>query len=471
MKTGYVKSSSIPITGFRIDPSLHLSEGVKVRTVLSQLPLELTTLSKCTERIFLGNIFSRSFVKSKDFGLTYLAASDTVLANIETGRYLSNKQAEKLNYLKLEKDWILVTCSGTLGNVTYTNKTYCDKIATHDLIRIIPNDEKMAKGCLYAFLLSKYGHYQITQSRFGGVVKHINDKQAGDILIPIFSKDLQNKVETLIQESVNLREEATEGLKKAESLLKSGLDLDDLTTEDYEYYGPHSSDRKVAFFRRNIKDIGVTTINAFNHSERVRTRILSKLYQKRHLLFKDCLNEDKLYSSTGVEVVELEEGHGIQLINQSDIFDTIIKGKWVRNNKKYSKHLLKYGEILIAKIGTLSESESFCRCLFVGEELEGQLISSAFYRLRTNESIPAGYLYTWLSSDYGFRLIRYTQYGTKLCYPNPKLLYDFPVPLLETNKMQEIHELVKTAHEKRYKARLKEILSVSLIEQEIEKWN
>lgn len=469
MKTGYVKSSTIPINSFRIDPSLHLSEGIKVRTVLNQLSLELTTLSKCTEKIFLGSIFARSFVKNKDFGITYLAASDTVLANIETGRYLSKKQAEKLNYLKLEKDWILVTCSGTLGNITYTNKTFSDKIATHDLIRIIPNDEKMKKGCLYAFLLSKYGHYQITQSRFGGVVKHINDKQAGEILIPLFSKDFQNRIEELIQESVILREEATADLKKAESLLKSGLELDDLTTEDYEYYGPHSSNRKVACFRRNIKDIGVTTINAFNHSERVRNRILSKLYQKEHILFKDCLNEDKLYSSTGVEVVELEEGHGIQLLNQSDIFDTIVKGKWVRNNKKYSKHLLKYGEILIAKIGTLSESESFCRCLFVGEELEGQLISSAFYRLRTNDRIPAGYLYTWLSSDYGFRLIRFTQYGTKLCYPNPKLLYDFPVPVLASDKMQEINELVEIAHKKRYKARLNELLSVSLIEQEIEK--
>lgn len=79
----------------------------------------------------------------------------------------------------------------------------------------------------------------------------------------------------------------------------------------------------------------------------------------------------------------------------------------------------------------MGENETFCRCMYVGDELNGQLVSSAFYRMSPAEGIPSGYLYAWLSSDYGFRLIRSTQYGTKQCYPNPKLLYTLPVPILE----------------------------------------
>lgn len=140
MKTGVITIKDALNSGYRIDPSLHLSEGAKVRSELAHLPYSLTTVANSSSSIFLGNIFSRCFVSKPEFGVTYLAASDTVLANIETGRYLSKKQASKLSYLMIEKDWILVTCSGTLGNVTYTNKTFCDKIATHDLIRIIPDD-------------------------------------------------------------------------------------------------------------------------------------------------------------------------------------------------------------------------------------------------------------------------------------------------------------------------------------------
>ena len=219
MKTGIINIKSVSNTGLRIDPSLHLSEGVKVRSDLTKVPYQLVKVSDCASRIFYGNIFSRCFVKSKEFGVTYLAASDTVLANIETGRYLSKKQADQLNYLMLDKDWILVTCSGTLGNVTYTNKLFRNKIATHDLIRIVPSNEIVKKGCLYAFLAGKYGYNQITQSQFGGVVKHINEKQTGSILLPKFPEDFQIEVDNLIQESARLREEASEALEKAKKII------------------------------------------------------------------------------------------------------------------------------------------------------------------------------------------------------------------------------------------------------------
>lgn len=162
----------------------------------------------------------------------------------------------------------------------------------------------------------------------------------------------------------------------------------------------------------------------------------------------DALDDKKLWSSSGVEVNEVKEGHGIMLINQSDIFDQIVKGKWVVKKKKYSKDLLQEGEILIAKIGTLGEGESFCRTVYVGEDLKGQLVSSAFYRMKSSESIPAGYLFAWLSSDYGFRLIRASHYGTKQCYPNPSFLYEYPVPIIEKEKMLEIDKMVKEAHSK-----------------------
>mgnify|MGYP003357700032 FL=1 len=220
MITGIVKTKSFPSMGFRIDPDIHLSEGVKVRREIKALPYELSSVGDNAEKVFLGNIFSRVFVSKPEYGLTYLAASDTVLEDLQTGKYLSHKQSNELNYLKVKKDWILVTCSGTLGNVTYTNSDYEDKIVTHDLIRIVPNDNKIKAGVLYAFLSSKYGYYQINQSQFGGVVKHINDTQMKDIMIPVFPSDLQDKVDALIKESARLREEATEILKESRKFLK-----------------------------------------------------------------------------------------------------------------------------------------------------------------------------------------------------------------------------------------------------------
>ena len=119
----------------------------------------------------------------------------------------------------------------------------------------------------------------------------------------------------------------------------------------------------------------------------------------------------------------------------------------------------------------MGENETFCRCMYVGDELNGQLVSSAFYRMSPAEGIPSGYLYAWLSSDYGFRLIRSTQYGTKQCYPNPKLLYTLPVPILEKEDMDAIHTMVCEAYSKQYEANSKEKKAIKLVENEIDSWS
>lgn len=161
MKCGTITMHSI-IGSNRIDPSYHLSDAIWFRNLQNKLPYGNVHIKNVVEKVFLGNIFSRIFVKDKEHGIPYLSASDTVLADLNTNRFLSKKQSEKLNYLKLHKNWILITCSGTIGNVIFTNSTFEGRIATHDLIRVVPDDSKMLKGVVYAYLSSKYGYCQLT---------------------------------------------------------------------------------------------------------------------------------------------------------------------------------------------------------------------------------------------------------------------------------------------------------------------
>lgn len=215
MKCGTITMHSI-IGSNRIDPSYHLSDAIWFRNLQNKLPYGNVHIKNVVEKVFLGNIFSRIFVKDKEHGIPYLSASDTVLADLNTNRFLSKKQSEKLNYLKLHKNWILITCSGTIGNVIFTNSTFEGRIATHDLIRVVPDDSKMLKGVVYAYLSSKYGYCQLTQSKFGGVVKHINADHVYDISIPLFPTPCQEEVNNLINDASKLREEATAMLLQRE---------------------------------------------------------------------------------------------------------------------------------------------------------------------------------------------------------------------------------------------------------------
>lgn len=134
-------------------------------------------------------------------------------------------------------------------------------------------------------------------------------------------------------------------------------------------------------------------------------------------------------------------------------------------------NLVEYGEVLIAGVGTLGENETFCRTIFANEDLVGQLVSGEFIRMKTTEEVPSGYLFAWLSSDYGFRLLRNTQTGTKLCRPIPSLVLQIPVPILDFKDMYEIDEMVRDAHTKQHIANNNEKEAISMIECEIENRN
>ena len=468
MKSGVIHANFIH-SSQRFDPSYHLSDAIYFTEELERLPFEKVAISDAAENVFLGNIFSRVFVKDACNGVPYLAASDTVLADLDTGRFLSYKQASYLSYQSLKKNLILITCSCTIGNVTYTNSTFENHIATHDLIRIIPNDQKILRGYLYAFLSSKFGCNQLIRLKFGGVVKHINADHIKNIMIPCFPEDFQNKVDNLIQQSSKLREEAEDILCRADKLLKKESELADLTPDDYDYFGPRGQKRQVSCFIRNRKDISSTTINAFNLSERIRKTKLSIRCMTKPL--KDVLLGGSTFSTGSFPRVEVKEGHGIMLINQKDIFDTIVKGKFISKQGVKTDNMVEYGEVIVAGVGTLGESESFCRVIFANEDMKGQLISGEFIRMKTNNEVPSGYLYSWLASDYGFRFLRNLQAGTKLCRPIPKLALELPVPILPTSIMNEIDRLVKEAHTKRHQANNCERDAIKIVEDEIEKWN
>jgi len=273
----------------------------------------------------------------------------------------------------------------------------------------------------------------------------------------------------LIQESAKLREEASDMLTGAEKLLKKAANLRDLTTEDYDYFGPRGAEREVSCFVRNRKDITTTTINAFNLSERIKKTKASMPCATKPL--KEVLLGGDTFSTGSFPRVEVKEGYGIMLINQKDIFDTIIKGKYISKRGVKTDNMVEYGEVLVAGVGTLGENETFCRTIFANEDLVGQLVSGEFIRMKASNEVPSGYLYAWLESDYGFRFLRNIQAGTKLCRPIPRLVLEIPVPIIDSDKMNDIDKLVKEAHTKHYEANNYERKAIRMVEQEIEKWN
>ena len=451
MKYNVVNTKNVHSTQ-RFDPSFHLSDAITLREKVENVPFEKVSIADATENVFLGNIFSRIFVKDAEHGIPYLAASDTVLANLDTGRYLSKKQASILSYLMLKKDWIVVTCSGTIGNVTYTNSSFENHIATHDLIRIVPNDEKNLRGYLYAFLASKYGYNQLTQSQFGGVVKHINAEHVRNIKVPCFAEFFQEEVNDLVQEAARLRENASDALEYAIGYF------------DTLFLMPF---KESCLGKVSSKEI-LTSINKrFEASFHISEGKDIDKYIKEHYEWKSlgevCSNISRpdIFKRYYVK-------KGITFLGGADIFLATPDSEKRLSSKKTANIealMIKEGTILLPRSGTIGN------VAWAHAGHAQKLASEHVIRITPNDILRAGYVYAFLASKYGKKLIQRYIFGSLSQHVEPPHLKLIPVPIIDKKVMDDIHDKVMVYSSAMGKAIEYERKAITMVEQEIEKWN
>ena len=126
----------------------------------------------------------------------------------------------------VRKDWILVTCSGTLGRVTLVRDHWNGWTATNHMTRIIPSTD-INPGYLTIFLQSIYGAHQLESLGYGGVVEEIDEagELLNDVLIPIpFDGKIQEKIGNLVLEAYDKRDEANIIEDNAVKLLENRLE-------------------------------------------------------------------------------------------------------------------------------------------------------------------------------------------------------------------------------------------------------
>lgn len=457
MKCGVVKAKKCVTGSLRIDPSFFLSEAVVARSTLGSSPNGVLSICQCTDKVFWGNIFTRIYVRDAEHGIPYLAASDTILSNLNTGTYLSKKQAKELNYLMLQKDWIVVTCSGTVGNVTYTNANYENHIATQDLIRIIPNNEQIRRGVLYAFLASKYGYHQLTQSMYGGVVKHISPDHVNKIIIPIFTDDLQLEVDELIRETAALREKANTALQSAISYLKEVIDVPFNTTV--------SKTAKVS-----IKNIRESLTSRIDPPAFINEGVYSMEYMRYHYPFKTLEDTNSKIYRPGI-FKRVYVSKGIPYIKGSEIFNTnpfkscdnlsLTRTPFVEQMKLHE------GQILITCAGSVG------RVKMITKEYEDKasIGSQDIIRLESNDNLfTKEYLFAYLQLPFVQDYIQSMKYGSVIERIEPFHIESIPIVVPTKELSEQISTLIRSYMTHTYRAFKCEEQAIKLVENEIDSW-
>lgn len=451
MKTATINICAVRSIHFRSDASYHLSEGQHVQRSIASSPYPLLSIRQVADDIFIGNRARRVYVKNAKYGIPFLSSSDILKADLDNVKLASKKYTPDIERMSLKKGWTLISRSGTIGNCAFANAKHAQKLASEHVIRLIPNNI-LREGLIYAYLASKYGHSLLTQGTFGAVIQHIEPAFVGSIAIPQFPESFQQEVDDLIQKSARLREEASDALEYAIGYF------------DTLFLMPF---KESCLGKVSSKEI-LTSINKrFEASFHISEGKDIDKYIKEHYEWKSlgevCSNISRpdIFKRYYVK-------KGITFLGGADIFLATPDSEKRLSSKKTANIevlMIKEGTILLPRSGTIGN------VAWAHAGHAQKLASEDVIRITPNDILRAGYVYAFLASKYGKKLIQRYIFGSVIQHVEPPHLKLIPVPIIDKKVMDDIHDKVMVYSSAMGKAIEYERKAITMVEQEIEKWN
>lgn len=217
----------------RLDASFYAQDVIASKILIGELEergVEIGSVESMPKDIFHRARFRRNYV-GIGRGQPFLTPTDLFMFPLKPRKSV----VDPPEGLEVSPEWILITCSGTVGRTIIANKFISECVLSHDIIRVVPKNKEFL-GYLYAYLNTWIGQAFLTKDQYGATVKHIEPHHVASIPIPRIP-ELEEEINQRIFEVHRLREEAQELLLKAEDMLYSELGLAEIDEDVVEYFG------------------------------------------------------------------------------------------------------------------------------------------------------------------------------------------------------------------------------------------
>ena len=455
MKIGHIHRMSMNPCGLRFDSSYHLSDGVTVKRDIAASPYPLMLIGKAAERIFIGGRARRVYVKDKKHGIPFLSSSDILQADLENVKLASKKYTPNIEEMTLQKGWTLITRSGTIGNCAFANAKHAQKLASEDVIRLVPNNI-LKQGYIYAYLASKPGYSLLTQGTFGAVIQHIEPAFVASLPIPVLPESFQQEVDGLIQESARLREEATRLLETAKKLLSDYINNDFASTSG------------CVTATRNIQDIRNSLQCRLDPPALMNNSVLMFEYLKDYCVELGSCNVN-IYRPGIFKRCSVKEG--LPYIKGSEIFrvNSFMRCDHLSRSKTPFVDLMKLreGQLLITCAGYVGQVK------YITKEYEdkGAIGSQDIIRIESSDALfTAEYLFAYLQLPLANDYMQSMKYGSVIERIEPFHVESISVVKPTQELSDEITALIKQYKDCTYRAFCAEEKAIWMVEQEIESW-
>ncbi|GAA1275970.1 restriction endonuclease subunit S [Pseudonocardia aurantiaca] len=431
----------------RLDARPYVGGAFDARDLLKLLTVPTDTLASLTTGhaggLYNGPIFRRIFVNDRQHGVPFLGSADMLESDLSHLPLLRREDAEsaKLAFLRVSPGTTFISCSGTVGRVVYARPDMVGSWSSQDTIKVVADPERIRPGYLFTVLASRFGTAILINSRSGTGIRHLEPAQVADLPIPRFGGDVEGRIHDLVEEAAVLRAAYQRKLVAATEDLFTSAGLPELIDLDW-----HARPRDLGF---SVNAADAVTLRALNHSPRARW-VADRIRSVPHRTLSDICSNGEISSGSRFTRVPAQPGHGSLLVGQRQGFWMRPEGRWISTRDSPDDVNAADETVLIARRGTLGESEVYCRSILVTGSWLQFAYTEDFLRVASGDSdVPGAYLFALFRSGAAFRLLRSLSSGGKQQDIHDVLRGDIPVPVCTPIDRERIAETVRSAHRDR----------------------
>lgn len=462
LKWTTVFTSEVEKTKFKLEASVFNIEVKRANDIITKLNLPLKKLwgdDGFIKNAHYGGRIKRNYIsKVSKQAVGFLGSAEMLQAFPKPEKYIDKDRASAC---KVTKGTILVSRSGTIGNLTYVNDTLERYYVSEHAIRLEPYE---FGGYIYSFLKTKIGQTLIKGNIYGAVINQIEPEDIGDILIPNPVPNIKTEIHNKINKSFQLRDESNRLMIEAEQLLISKLGLIPLENIRPEYYDTAGTIKTYSVKLDELDD----RFEASYHVP-ITNSIIDFLLDNadRVLPLSDKTLTKKIFLPGRFKRHYVEDTHGRVFFGGKQIYEIDPSNKKylslsIHGDRINDQLFLKENTILVTRSGTIG------RVNIVPNHWQDWLANEHILRvIPVNETI-AGYLYVWLNSNYGRKLIERFTYGAVVNEIDETHLGNVPVPILKDKlSMAKINELALKAKTLRSEAYFLEQSAINQVNSDV----
>lgn len=448
------RDNRLEASTFNIDRahSIQLLENSKYDLVL------LGTKEIGFKDCFYGPRAKRNYLTNIDStSIGFLGSSEMLDIYPDPVKFVSHDNS-MVDSLSLTEGTILISRSGTIGNVTFVGQTLSKFLVSEHAIRLVMNE---FPGFVYTYLKTDVAQNLLHAEKFGSVILEIEPDALKNMLIPNAPALIKKKIHDLIMDSYANRDESNRLIDEAAKIMIEELELppiDDLKKEAFSY------SKEINSFSIKLSDLN-GRLESNYHLPIIKV-LENHLREKADLVKLENKEITENIVLAGVfKRNYVQKGHGYPFLGGKEITqlspETDKYLSKITHKKRYEKELrVKENWILVTDRGTIG------KVVIVPKHMENMAVSQNV--LKIVPKIYPGYFYCFLNSDYGQILIKRQSYGSVVNMIDDSSLGDVQIPIIKDREIvKKINCLVLEANELRYQAYKQEQKAIEIMNREV----